>query len=160
MGCGTKPLGRQKEWRGTQRGDHIDKECINEHLFFFLRMETEWANVQRGGGANQFICRLTLQARMATPDSQSHDVLMIVSPVDIAIVAPAGIVHVGMPALTTNASQQATWLWERMQNHHLGLWYVNWVNKTFRVDPLHPRSDPNQNQFSCFCRKMDVLASS
>ena len=54
------------------------------------------------------------------------------------MLAPTGIVHAAMPTLTANARQQATWLWESMQNHQMCLWYDNWVKKNFGVDPLHP----------------------
>ena len=43
-----------------------------------------------------------------------------------------------MPSLIANARQQATWLWQSMQNHQMALWYDNWVKKNYGVDPLHP----------------------
>ena len=43
-----------------------------------------------------------------------------------------------MPSLTANARQQATWLWQSMQNHQMALWYNNRVKKNYGVDPLHP----------------------
>ena len=42
-----------------------------------------------------------------------------------------------MPSLTADARQQATWLWQSMQNHQMALWYDNWVKKNHGVDPLH-----------------------
>ena len=43
-----------------------------------------------------------------------------------------------MTSLTANARQQATWLWQSMQNHQMVLWYDNWLKKNYGVDPLHP----------------------
>ena len=54
------------------------------------------------------------------------------------LLAPAGLVHAAMPSLTGNARQQATWLWQSMQIHQMALWYDNWVQKNYGVDPLHP----------------------
>ena len=55
-----------------------------------------------------------------------------------------------MPSLTANARQQATWAWQSMQNHHMALWYDNWVKKNYGVDPLHPDHSIN-------CTAMAVL---
>ena len=49
----------------------------------------------------------------------------------------SALVHAAMPSLTANARQQATWLWQSMQNHQMALWYDNWVKKNYGVDPLH-----------------------
>ena len=51
---------------------------------------------------------------------------------------PIGLVHAAMPSLTSNARQQAAWLWQSMQNHQMALWYDNWVKKNYGVDPLPP----------------------
>ena len=42
-----------------------------------------------------------------------------------------------MPSLTANARQQATSLWQSMQNHRMALWYDNEVKKNYGVHPLH-----------------------
>ena len=54
------------------------------------------------------------------------------------LLAPIGLVHAAMPTLTANARQQATWLLQSMQTQQMALWYDNWVNKNYGVDPLHP----------------------
>ena len=48
-----------------------------------------------------------------------------------------------MPSLTANVRQQATWLWQSMQNHKMALWYDNRVKKNYGVDPPHPDQSIN-----------------
>ena len=54
------------------------------------------------------------------------------------LLAPTGLVHAAMPSPTANPCQQATWLWQSMQNRQMALWYDNWVKKNYGVAPLHP----------------------
>ena len=53
------------------------------------------------------------------------------------LLAPTRLGHADVPALTANAQQQATWLWQSMQNHQMVLCYDNWVKKNYGVEPLH-----------------------
>ena len=90
--------------------------------------------------SNQLLCVWRLLRKMAAPHAQSQDV-----PISISLswrtrrlLAPTGLVHAAMPSLAANARQQATWLWQSMQNHQMALRHDNWVKKNFGVDPLHP----------------------
>ena len=91
-----------------------------------IRKKPRWYTVF----SNQSICLWRLLRKIAAPHAQSLDVPM---PMSLSrrtrrLLAPTGLVHAAMPSLTANARQQATWLWQSMQNHQMDLqWTMQFV---------------------------------
>ena len=124
-------------WALPMRTNRRSRKDLTRLLFAHgIRKKPRWYTVF----SNQLICLWRLLSRMASPHAQSQDVPM---PISLSrrtrrLLAPIGLVHAAMPSLTANARQQATWLWQNMQNHQMALWYDNWVKKNYGVDRLHP----------------------
>ena len=98
-----------------------------------VRKKPRWYTVF----SKNWICLRRLMRKVAAPHALSQDVPM---PISLSqrtrrLLAPTGLVHAAMPSLTANARQQATWLWQSMQNHQMALWYDNWVNKNYGDGP-------------------------
>ena len=111
-------------WALAMRTNRRSRKDLTQLLFAHgTQRKPRWYTVF----SNQLICLWRLLRKMAAPHAQSQDVPI---PISLSrrtrpLLAPTGLVHATMPSLTANAQQQATWLWQSMQNHQMVLWYDN-----------------------------------
>ena len=123
-------------WALAMRTHRRSRKDFTRLLFAHgIRKKPHWYTVF----SNPLRCLLQLLRKMVAPDAQCQDV-----PIPISLsrrtrrwLAPTGLMHAAIPSLTANARQQATWLWQSMQNHQMAVWYDNWVKKNYGLDPLH-----------------------